>query len=109
MRAIFRPLRQTSAHRIHPNVLPVLRKIFFVPDSMIRRTRLPDWQTRFQSKRKSSLDELDGPLQRYLRRWGDQSMEVVRHDHKLMKQIFALVAVAEKNIDKQIGGHDTLE
>src|ERR1017187_3949736 len=109
MRIVLLFPHQTSAHRIHSNVFAMPHKILIVPNSMIRKPRLPDRQTRLQSKRESSLDELDRPLQRYLGRRRDQRMEVVGHDHKLMNQIFALVAVAEKDIDEQVGGGGALE
>ena len=76
---------------------------------MIRKTRPPGWQTRLQSKRESSLDELDRPLQRYLGRRRNQRMEVFGHDREVMKQILSHFAVAEKDIDEQVGGGGALE
>jgi len=80
----------------------MLLKIPVVADPMIRKTSLPDRQTRLQSKRESSLDKLHRPLQRYFIRRRNQRMEVVRHDHEFMQQIFALFAIVEENINQQI-------
>ena len=84
-------------------------KILVIPDSMICKTRLPDRQTRLQSERESSLDELNRSLQRYLIRRRNQRMKMVGHDHEFVKQIFALLAIVEEHIDEQIGGGGALE
>ncbi len=84
-------------------------KILVIPDSMICKTRLPDRQTRLQPKRKSSLDELNRSLQRYLGRRRNQRMKMVGHDHEIMQEISALFAIVEEDIDEQIGGGSALE
>lgn len=84
-------------------------KILAVSDSMIRETRLPYRKLRFQAKRKSPLDELNGPLQRYLGCRRDQRVNVVGHDHEVMQKIFPLAAVMEENIDEQIRSCVALE
>jgi hypothetical protein len=91
------------------NVFAMLRKVFVVTDSMVRKTRLPNGQTRFQAERESPLDELDSPFQRYLKRRSDQRVKVIGHDDKFMKEILALIAVAEKDIDKQVGSVGSLK
>lgn len=77
-------------------------KILAVPDSMICETRLPYRTLRLQAKRKSSLDELDSPFQRYFGRRSDQRMKVVGHDHEVMEKIFPLAAVMKEDVDKQV-------
>jgi hypothetical protein len=84
-------------------------KIIGIPDSMICKTRLPGRQTRPQSERESSLDELNRSLQRYLSRRRNQRMKMVGHDHEIMQEISALFAIVEEDIDEQIGGGSALE
>ncbi|MGA9803896.1 MAG: hypothetical protein WA383_22205, partial [Terriglobales bacterium] len=57
----------------------------------------------------AEVDELDRPLQRYLGRRRNQRMEVFGHDREVMKQILSHFAVAEKDIDEQVGGGGALE
>jgi hypothetical protein len=87
----------------------MLLKIPVIADPMIRKASLPDRQTRLQSKRESSLDELHRPLQRYFIRRRNQRMEVVRHDHVFMQEIFALYAIVEENINEQVSGGGVLK
>jgi hypothetical protein len=75
-------------------------KILVVSDSMIREAGLPHRDLRFQAKRKCALDELYSLLQRNLGRRRDQYMNVVGHDHEVMKKIFPLPAVMLENIDE---------
>ena len=84
-------------------------KILGVTDSMIRKAWLPYRQLGSKTKRKSSLDELNSLLQRNLGCGSDQCVEVVRHDHEIMKKIFSLTAVMLQNIDEQITDSDALE
>ena len=84
-------------------------KILVIPDTMIRKTSLPDRRTRLQSKRKSSLDELHSSLQRYRFRRCNQRVKMIGHDHKVMKQIFALLAIVEQDIHEQVGGGNARE
>jgi len=84
-------------------------KILAVSDSMIREARLPYRQLRLQAKRKTSLDELDSPLQRCLRCRRDQRVNVVGHDHEIMKKIFPLAAVMLEDVNEQISGGGALE
>jgi hypothetical protein len=84
-------------------------KILVVSDSMIRETRLPYRALRLQTKRKPTLNELDGLLQRNLRCRRDQRMEVVWHDHEIMKKILSPAAVMLEYIDKQVRRGSALE
>ena len=36
-------------------------------------------------------------------------MKVVGHDHEIMKEIFALLAISKEDLDEQVGGGDALE
>jgi len=100
MRIILRLGYQPRTHRITPDVFAMPGEILAIPDPMIRKTRLPDRQTRLQSKRKPSLDELHSPLQRYLIRRCNQGMEMIGHNHKVMEQIFPLLAIVEKDFSE---------
>lgn len=78
-------------------------KILVVTDPMIRKARLPDRKARLQSKRKPSLDELNGALQRDFHRRRNQGMKMVRHDDQIMQSVFALAAIVEEDVDEQVG------
>jgi len=36
-------------------------------------------------------------------------VKVVGHDHEIMKEIFALLAISKEDLDEQVGGGDALE
>jgi hypothetical protein len=71
---------------------------------MIRETSLPHGRPGFQSIRKSSFDELHGPLQRNLRCRRHQYVNVIRHDHEFIETEFSCVAVVRESVDQKFRG-----
>ena len=86
------------------NVLPERRVFPLVSYPVVMKTRLPDFwvetQLPFCPKRKPSFNELQAALESL--HWSDEQMKVVGHDHKLVKKILALLAVAKQNINQQL-------
>ena len=77
--------------------------IFQITHAMIRETRLPNRRPRFQPIRKSSLDELHGPLHRDFRRRRQQRVHVIGHDHEFMQKVFPFIAIVRQGIDQRTG------
>ena len=71
--------------------------------TMIGETRLPYRRTTVQPIRKTSFDELNGPLQRNLRGRRDQQMQVIGHDHEFMQKEFPFVAIMRERFDQELG------
>ncbi len=51
----------------------------------------------------SSRDELDGLLNGHRKKWSDQQMKMVGHDHKFMQEILSLLLVVKEDIDEKSG------
>ena len=73
-------------------------------NAVIGKALLPHREAGFEAKRKSSLDELHGALQREVRGGRNQEMNVVKHDDEFVEKIFLGVAIMEEGFDEEIGG-----
>jgi len=72
-----------------------------IADAMICEACLPNGWVRFQTIRKSSLNELHGAFQRDLWCWRQQHMDVVGHDYKLVEKKFLFVAIVCESFNQQ--------
>ena len=85
------------------NVLPKLAILRHIPHTPIIETVFPYLALKAEfllgSKGKPSFDELHG----FLNCVGSsqQQVNMIRHDDKLMEQVFPLIAIAEQNIQEQ--------
>lgn len=70
---------------------------------MIRETRLPNRWPRFQPIRKSSLDELHGPLQGNLRPGRQQCVHMIGHDDEFVEKEFSLIAIMRESFNQKPG------
>src|SRR5436305_3827653 len=70
-------------------------KAFFLPYER------PERQFLLGTEGKAAFDVLTGFFQRYVCRWRDNHMEVVRHNHELMQEVAALATIVLKNVEKQ--------
>jgi hypothetical protein len=83
-RIVARELHQSLFNRILVNIFPAHQKILAIPHAMICKPTLPHRKLRPHPMRKSTLDELNHPLQSHtLRR--KQKMHMVRHHYKVMQ------------------------
>ena len=57
----------------------------------------------------SALDELGAAFDSDIRRWREQDVDVIGHDHEGMKLEFAGVSIAEEGGDEEFGGCRALE
>ena len=80
----------------------MLLVVFKIAHTMVRETCLPHGRVRFQAIRKSSFEELHGPLQRNLLSGRQQRVEVVGHDHEFVEQKFSFVAIVRQRFDHKV-------
>ncbi len=78
-------------------------KILRITNPMIRKALLPYLNLLHlpQPVRISTLDKLHRPLHRDFVRRREQQMDMVRHDDKLVQQIFSLIAIADHYFDQK--------
>src|ERR1700733_5998598 len=80
---------EAGFNRILSNVEPVMGKAVCVLDTVIGETPLPDFACiavfALHSKRKAALDELNGFFEGHIGRGGQEQVNVVGHDHKVVK------------------------
>ena len=74
-----------------------------IADAMIAETGLPHAPPRLQPIRKSSFDELHGPLQRNLRRGRQLRVDVIGHDDEFVEKEFSLIAIMGESFDQEMG------
>lgn len=99
--------RQAGAHGISKNVIAMRFVIRRIADAMISRLGLPNSaQAQFTSRRSGvpALDVLHGLLQRNPLLGSNEQMEMVGHDHELVKFEFTLAAIEVKRVDQEFGG-----
>lgn len=77
-------------------------KIVSIPNSMVRKTALPDRRLSPANSSKlvriTSLDELDSALDGYTEIWGKQQMNVVRHHDKCVKEVASLATIVIESL-----------
>jgi hypothetical protein len=81
------------------NILAPCLEFIFIPDAVIRKSTLPDWELRTHSMREAPFDESHNLLDRGTLR-SEQEMNVVRHDDKSVELIVALSAVFLQYLQK---------
>ena len=74
-----------------------------IADAMICEACLPNGWARFQTIRKSSLNELHGAFQRDLWRGSQQRVDVVGHDYKFVEKKFLFVAIVCESFNQKSG------
>ncbi len=78
--------------------------ILRISNPMIRKALLPDLNPLHFPKpiRIPSLKKLHSPLQRDFDCGREQHMKVIRHNHKLVQQIFPLITIPEQYLDQEL-------
>jgi hypothetical protein len=88
---------QPALHRVLVDVISMFGKIFSVTNSMIRKSSLPNFpasEFKAECMRGSTLDQLNGSLQRDVVRRRQQQVYVFGHRHKSMQLEFSLPSIA---------------
>ena len=102
----FRSLGQKALYRILPDVIFELLVFERISDPPVHEAWLPyvsfGFQVFIELERESSLDQLHGPFQRDSC-WGNDQMEMVRHDNKLMQKILFLCSVVQHDFNEEPG------
>ena len=88
------------------DIQPMPCKILLIANAMIRKSLLPDFPAADlnpHSMRVSALDQLHRALQSHVRRWREQQMNVVGHQHKGMHVESSPSPVAIKSLQEEPG------
>ena len=83
------------------NILAPCLEFIFIPDAVIRKSTLPDWELRTHSMREAPFDESHNLLDRGTLR-SEQEMNVVRHDDKRVQFVVSLPTVLLQGFKKQL-------
>src|SRR5689334_6462501 len=106
VRILFRTCSEKALNRILPDVILELLVFQRISQSPVQKARLPDHslslQLLVQLKRKPTLDKLHSSLQSDFS-WGQDQMEMVGHDHKLVQQVLLLRSVIQQNLNEEAG------
>ena len=82
-------------------------ELFVFPDALVSKAALPNLSTetklRSGSIGEASFDLLHDSLDGAFPDDGQQSMEVVAHNHEGVEPVLSLVTIVEKSVDKECG------
>ena len=87
------------------DVFPESEKLFSALDSILTKPALPEcaFETQLLSRAisKATLDQLHGAFNGLAFTQRDLRMKVVRHHHKVVQPVFALITIVKHNLDQQ--------
>ena len=92
---------KSPANGVLLDIQHTVLELLFGHDLALVEAAHPHIHLAFQAEGEASLDELHGFLKRNVRSRRDQSVEMVRHDHKRVQKEFPLAVIVEDGSLKQ--------
>lgn len=92
---------QSPPDRILFDIFPARVELLDRSNLHLIEPSLPNVSLALQAKRESALDELQGSFERNIWSWGEQKMEMIRHDHKRVQFKPMLASIALEHIEHQ--------
>ena len=87
------------------DIVFVVDAVRFIANSVIREAALPDFALAAKDGSKgvrvSAFDELDGVLERYIVRRGEQQMDVFGHENEGMELESSFTTIAVESLQKE--------
>lgn len=99
------PIDEAALPRIRRNIAKLFPKILGIANPVLMESSLPDFSGKLlpDFMRKATLDALSAALDSLALGWGQQHMQMFRHDNEPMQVIPTLISIMEESLDQQLG------